>query len=74
MNILLGYQEEDGSYSIYHYDYRGSTTALTDMSVTVTDRYSYGMYGNLEGHTGTSTTTFLYYGRDGVMSDPNGLC
>lgn len=70
---LIGSQEESGNYSIYHYDYRGSTTAITDMSGTVTDRYTYGTYGNLESHTGSSTTPFLYNGRDGVMTDLNGL-
>jgi RHS repeat-associated protein len=70
---LIGSQDGSGNYSVYHYDYRGSTTAITDINGTVTDRYYYGAYGNLESHTGTSTTPFLYNGRDGVMSDSNGL-
>jgi RHS repeat-associated protein len=70
---LIGSQDESGNFSTYHYDYRGSTTAITDINGTVTDRYSYGAYGNLESHTGTSNTPFLYNGRDGVMSDSNGL-
>jgi RHS repeat-associated protein len=58
---------------MYHYDLRGSTTAITNMQNTVTDRYTYGSYGELLSHTGTSTTPFLYNGRDGVMTDSNGL-
>ena len=38
-----------------------------------TDRYSYGAYGELEAHVGDSATPFLYNGRDGVMTDINGL-
>ena len=43
---LIG-EEKDGVYRSYHYDFRGSTVALTDDSGAVTDRYSYGPYGEL---------------------------
>lgn len=55
------------------YDYRGSTTAITTASGTVTDRYTYGVYGNLLAYTGTSTTPFLFNGSDDVMTYSNGL-
>jgi RHS repeat-associated protein len=70
---LLGEQGSSGNYLMYHYDLRGSTTAITNKQNTVTDRYTYGSYGELLSHTGTSTTPFLYNGRDGVMTDSNGL-
>lgn len=70
---LIGSEDSSGNYSNYHYDYRGSTTALTNSSGAVTDRYSYGTYGELLSHTGSSTTPFLYNGRDGVMTESNGL-
>jgi RHS repeat-associated protein len=69
---LLG-EESSSSYLVYHYDLRGSTTAITNMQQVVTDRYTYGAYGELLTHTGTAATSFLYNGRDGVMSDSNGL-
>lgn len=69
---LIG-QEENGDYRTYHYDLRGSTVALTDATGTVTDRFQYGPYGELVNHTGTTVTPFLYNGRDGVMTDGNGL-
>lgn len=69
---LIG-EETDGVYRSYHYDFRGSTVALTDSDGDVTDRYSYGPYGELLTHTGTTSTPFLYNGRDGVMTDDNGL-
>ncbi|MBK1811937.1 DUF1906 domain-containing protein [Clostridium sp. YIM B02505] len=69
---LLG-EQNSTSYLVYHYDLRGSTTAITNMQQVVTDRYTYGAYGELLTHTGTATTSFLYNGRDGVMTDSNGL-
>ncbi len=66
--------EETGSdFKVYHFDYRGSTVALTDLSGTVTDRFAYDTYGRLIEHTGNSDIIFLYNGRDGVVTDTNGL-
>ncbi len=57
----------------YHYDYRGSTVALTDHSGSVTDRFEYSAYGMLTYRTGNTDTPFLFNGRFGVQTDPNGL-
>ncbi len=57
----------------YHYDYRGSTIALTDGSGNVTDRAEYSAYGSLTYRSGTSETPFWFNGRYGVQTDPNGL-
>ncbi|MEI8121841.1 MAG: RHS repeat-associated core domain-containing protein [bacterium] len=57
----------------YHYDYRGSTMALTDGSGNVTDRAEYSAYGSLTYRSGTSDTPFLFNGRYGVQTDANGL-
>ncbi|MBU7007156.1 leucine-rich repeat domain-containing protein [Phosphitispora fastidiosa] len=70
---LIGQEETDGAFRTYHFDLRGSTTALTDENGIVTDRFSYGPYGELSRLSGTTSTTFLYNGRDGVMTDDNGL-
>ncbi|MGE5380558.1 MAG: RHS repeat-associated core domain-containing protein [Methylocystaceae bacterium] len=40
---------------------------------TITDQYRYGPYGELANQTGTTNTPFHYNGRDGVMTDDNGL-
>ncbi len=69
---LIAHQDVSG-YSTYHYDLRGSTVALTDSQGTVTDRYTYGAYGEILIHSGTSDTAFLYNGRDGVLTEANGL-
>ena len=57
----------------YHYDYRGSTVALTDDSGAVKDRFEYSLYGTMTYRAGTDDTPFLFNGRYGVMTDPNGL-
>nr|WP_243896304.1 RHS repeat-associated core domain-containing protein [Paenibacillus sp. F411] len=52
---------------------RGSTTRLTDEEDDVTDRYTYGAFGELVKHEGTTRQPFAYNGRDGVQTDINGL-
>jgi RHS repeat-associated protein len=70
---LIGREDAAGNYSIYHFDRRGSTTVLTNVYGNVTDRYTYGVYGELLVQEGATPNPFLYNGRDGVMTDPNGL-
>ena len=69
---LIG-EEIAGTFKTYHFDYRGSTTAITDINGNVTDTFAYDTYGNLVSRTGTSVVIFLYNGRDGVVTDDNGL-
>jgi len=57
----------------YHYDYRGSTIALSGDNGLVTDRIEYSAYGLTTYHVGTNDTPFLFNGRYGVQTDPNGL-
>lgn len=57
----------------YHYDYRGSTVAVTDGSGNIKERFEYSAYGMLTYRSGSTDTPFLYNGRYGVQTDPNGL-
>jgi RHS repeat-associated protein len=57
----------------YHYDYRGSTIALSADSGLITDRLEYSLYGSTTYRAGTNDTPFLYNGRYGVQTDANGL-
>ncbi|GAB1159754.1 hypothetical protein YWY31_57790 [Paenibacillus illinoisensis] len=70
---LIGREDANGTYLSYHYDLRGSTTLLTDEQNRVTDRYTYGLNGELEQREGVTPQPFAYNGRDGVMTDANGL-
>ena len=69
---LIG-EETNGAYAAYHFDSRGSTIALTDITANITDSFSYGPFGELNNPTGSSTTPFQYNGQFGVQTDPNGL-
>ena len=57
----------------YHYDYRGSTIALSNDRGLVTDRIEYSAYGLTTYHVGMTDTPFLFNGRYGVQTDANGL-
>lgn len=70
---LISEEDLNGIYRIYHFDSRGNTVALTDKVGNITDRFQYDIYGKLVTCAGTSKTPFLYVGKDGVMTDSNGL-
>ena len=70
---LIG-EESSSTFRTYHFDFRGSTVAVTDASGTVTDTFAYDTYGKCIARTGTSDIIFGYNGRDGVVTDTNGLC
>ena len=69
---LIG-EENGNAFKTYHFDSRGSTVAITDASGNVTDTFAYDTYGKLTSRTGTSKVIFGYNGRDGVVTDDNGL-
>ena len=66
-------EETNSTIKTYHFDNRGSTIAITDASGNVTDMFEYDTYGKLTSRTGTSDIIFRYNGRDGVITDFNGL-
>ena len=70
---LLYEADDAGNTKQYHYDLRGSTVALTDGSGNLTDRMEYSAYGMTTYRSGSTDTPFLFNGRYGVMTDPNGL-
>jgi RHS repeat-associated protein len=69
---LIGEETEGGGYRSYHFDFRGSTVALTDKAGKVVARFQYGPYGELVSGEVTSTP-FLFNGQFGVMTDLNEL-
>lgn len=70
---LISRETAGGEYAVYHYDRRGSTILLTDETGTVTDTYSYDVYGAQIGHVGNTDQPFGYNGKFGIMTDENGL-
>ena len=71
-NGLIG-EETNSTFRTYHFDFRGSTVAITDSNGTITDTFAYDTYGKLISRTGTSKVIFGYNGRDGVVTEDNGL-
>ncbi len=69
---LIG-EDKYGVFKTYHFDCRGSTVAITDIAGNVTDTLQYDTYGNVTRHDGNSFVIFGYNGRDGVVTDKNGL-
>ena len=66
-------EEKQGCFKTYHFDSRGSTVAITDANGNITDTFAYDTYGKLISRTGTSFVIFGYNGKDGVVTDKNGL-
>src|SRR5439155_24502828 len=70
---LLYEADDSGNTKTYHYDYRGSTVALTDDAANVTDRMEYSGYGLTPYRSGNTDIPFLFNGRYGVQTDASGL-
>ena len=71
-NGLIG-EAVGSTFKTYHFDSRGSTIAITDACGNITDAFVYDTYGKMIDHCGNSTVIFGYNGRDGVVTDDNGL-
>lgn len=69
---LIG-EESSNAFKTYHFDYRGSTIAITDECGNITDTFKYDTYGKMTEHIGNSFVILGYNGRDGVVTDKNGL-
>ena len=69
----LEWTKSGDEYMVYHYDYRGSVVAITDIDGNVTATAKYDAYGYVISKTGTGDRTVGYNGSDGVLTDPDGL-
>ena len=70
---LIG-EGTESVYQAYHFDLRGSTVALSDIDGNVVEEFQYSPFGELVSQSLADVNTpFLYNGRDGVMTDDNGL-
>lgn len=58
----------------FHYDYRGSTIAISNAGQTVTHRYAYGTFGEMAAVTENGfPNSFRYVGKYGVQYEENSL-
>jgi RHS repeat-associated protein len=68
---LIG-EESAGNYFSYHFDYRGSTIAITNITGQLLDSVQYSPFGIVLSQP-TFDTPFLFNGLYGVMTDGNRL-
>lgn len=57
----------------YHYNFTGSTVAMTDTSGNVVNKYAYAPFGRVAGSVESVPNLFRYAGKSGVVDDKNGL-
>jgi RHS repeat-associated protein len=69
----LLYEDTGGAARFYHFDRRGDTIALTDITGSVSGTIAYGAYGEILSQTGQISTPFLFNGLWGIQTDSNGL-
>lgn len=62
-----------GNYHYYHYDYRGSTIAMTDDAKNITHQYQYGPYGETLRATEADLNRYRYVGAFGVQYENNDI-
>ena len=70
---LLYEVDEAENTKTYHFDQVGSTIARTNDTGAVIGTAEYSAYGLIIQQTGNMDTPFLYNGKYGVQTDPNGL-
>jgi RHS repeat-associated protein len=68
---LIG-EERAGNYFSYHFDYRGSTIAITNITGQLVDSVQYSPFGVVLSQP-IFDTPFLFNGLYGVMTDGNRL-
>jgi RHS repeat-associated protein len=68
---LISRVKPDGTTHFYHYDFRGSTTALTDAAQHITHSYSYDPFGNMlaANEPAGDANTYRYNGKYGVQHE-----
>jgi RHS repeat-associated protein len=67
LGLISSIDANTQDYSYYHYDFRGSTVAITDIYDSITHRYQYGPFGELWQSEEAFYNPFRYVGQHGVM-------
>lgn len=65
--LLYSVKADNTTYSYFHYDYRGSTTAITNEAQNITHSYSYDPFGKVLAKTEADANPFQYVGQQGVQ-------
>jgi RHS repeat-associated protein len=70
---LISRIKPNGTTHYYHYDFRGSTLAMTDASANTTHFYAYDEFGNILDAQEQDFNAFRYVGKYGVMYEGDSL-
>jgi RHS repeat-associated protein len=74
LGLICRLDASQANPSYYHYDYRGSTAAITNSSQTVTHSYRYGAFGEMMLTTETGfKNPYRYVGKYGVQYEGDSL-
>ena len=67
LGMISRIKADDNSERYYHYDFRGSTIAMTDENATITHQYQYDEFGRTQDAQEEDMNRFRYVGAFGVM-------
>jgi len=70
---LISRIDASNQINYYHYDFRGSTIAITDAGSNITHKYQYGDFGQTIQSQEADFNPFRYVGKYGVMYEDNAL-
>lgn len=74
LGLIARLDANQANPSYYHYDYRGSTTAITNNNQSITHKYKYGPFGELLGSADSGyTNVYRYVGKYGVQFETENL-
>ncbi len=74
LGLVCRLNASKGAPHYYHYDYRGSTVAITNATQQVTHKYKYGPFGEmLNAQEGPFTNVYRYVGKYGVQFEDSTL-
>lgn len=74
LGLIARLDAAQANASYYHYDYRGSTTTITNTAQAVTHKYVYGAFGEMLAAEETGfTNAYRYVGKYGVQYEDSTL-
>jgi len=78
LGLVCGIDPVTNHVYYYHYDFRGSTIAITDSTENVIQEYDYSAFGQIINAQGWYSSNhinnpFTYVGKYGVMDEGNGI-
>ncbi len=73
LGLVARINAQTSAEHFYHYDFRGSTVAMTDADQNITHHYSYLPYGELLQEQEADPNPFKFVGQWGVMAEGDDL-